>query len=564
MTDGINSTTMSISPNTHKGFSEVQNVTFSWDDYLKETGDEPAPAHCFKQAIDPPPNEFEHGMKIEAADPRNLTSTCVATVIAAVGSRLRLRLDGSDNKNDFWKLVDDSDLHAIGYCEKHGGMLQPPLGFRMNPSSWLSFMQKTLNGAVCAPESCFKTEPPTPKKNEFKTGQKLEAVDRKNPMLICPATVGEVNGDQIHVRFDGWRGAFDYWCKYDCKDIFPVGWCAKTGHPLQPPGQKAATKPRGRVSDSSTTLNVASPSSRHSTPVRQKSPSPRSLSPTEDEKPAMLPRKIKSEVTVTEPDTSSPSPPIVCVYINHGCNCGPYLQQQKVLQLPSQYGPGLISSVLYDVLKGCMTAAFTEKVIYNFIPEGHGKVTISASHGHKSYTKRVTAVENAEEFWNLLEKLFEELKCCENLFSTKPLSNVCLKCTRAQKSNSESHPSVDSPFSKSTARRRWSTESVESLHNNAKPKKMRKPCAAEASSTTVDTKALKHHNPAKWTVDEVVQHICDTDQSLASHSELFREHDIDGKSLLLLNKDMMMKYMGLKLGPVLKLCKMIEKLQEQR
>ena len=67
-------------------------------------------------------------MKIEAADPRNLTSTCVATVIAATGSRLRLRLDGSDNKNDFWRLVDSSDLHPIGHSEKHGGLLQPPLG----------------------------------------------------------------------------------------------------------------------------------------------------------------------------------------------------------------------------------------------------------------------------------------------------------------------------------------------------------------------------------------------------------------------------------------------------
>ena len=71
---------------------------------------------------------------------------------------------------------------------------------------------------------------------------KLEAVDRKNPHLICPATVGAVNGDQIHVTFDGWRGAFDYWCRYDSRDIYPVNWCKKSGHPLQPPGQKGKTK----------------------------------------------------------------------------------------------------------------------------------------------------------------------------------------------------------------------------------------------------------------------------------------------------------------------------------
>ena len=42
----------------------------------------------------------------------------------------------------------------------------------------------------------------------------------------------------IHVTFDGWKGAFDYWCRYDSRDIFPVGWCASSNHPLQPPGQK--------------------------------------------------------------------------------------------------------------------------------------------------------------------------------------------------------------------------------------------------------------------------------------------------------------------------------------
>ena len=67
-------------------------------------------------------------MKLEASDPRNLTSTCIATVVGMQGPRLRLRLDGSDNKNDFWRLVDSEDIHPIGHCKKTGGLLQPPLG----------------------------------------------------------------------------------------------------------------------------------------------------------------------------------------------------------------------------------------------------------------------------------------------------------------------------------------------------------------------------------------------------------------------------------------------------
>lgn len=71
-------------------------------------------------------------------------------------------------------------------------------------------------------------------------GQKLEAVDKKNPLLICCATVDAIKDNQIHVAFDGWRGAFDYWTRYDSRDIFPVGWCGRSRHPVQPPGNRNA------------------------------------------------------------------------------------------------------------------------------------------------------------------------------------------------------------------------------------------------------------------------------------------------------------------------------------
>lgn len=40
------------------------------------------------------------------------------------------------------------------------------------------------------------------------------------------------------MAFDGWRGAFDYWTRYDSRDIFPAGWCARSRHPVQPPGSR--------------------------------------------------------------------------------------------------------------------------------------------------------------------------------------------------------------------------------------------------------------------------------------------------------------------------------------
>ncbi|XP_077383727.1 polycomb protein SCMH1 isoform X2 [Festucalex cinctus] len=240
---------------------------FSWEKYLKETGASAAPASCFRQSLTPPVNEFKTGMKLEAQDPRNTTSTCIATVVGLTGSRLRLRLDGSDNKNDFWRLVDSSEIQPIGNCEKSGGMLQPPLGFRLNASSWPLFLLKTLNGAEMAPPRIFhKQEPPAPEQNSFQVGMKLEAVDRKNPHFICPATVGALRGVEVQVTFDGWRGAFDYYCRYDSRDIFPVGWCALTGDNLQPPGTKAVMpKSIGPLTD-----GTVETSAMHTPPVESK------------------------------------------------------------------------------------------------------------------------------------------------------------------------------------------------------------------------------------------------------------------------------------------------------
>ncbi|MEE6484839.1 hypothetical protein FKM82_014073 [Ascaphus truei] len=69
-------------------------------------------------------------------------------------------------------------------------------------------------------------------------------------------------------------------------------------------------------------------------------------------------------------------------------------------------------------------------------------------------------------------------------------------------------------------------------------------------------------DPSTWSLEDVMQFVRDADPQLGSHAELFRKHEIDGKALLLLRSDMMMKYMGLKLGPALKLSHHIDKLKQ--
>ncbi|KAL8190292.1 UNVERIFIED_CONTAM: hypothetical protein K2H54_047566 [Gekko kuhli] len=96
------------------------------------------------------------------------------------------------------------------------------------------------------------------------------------------------------------------------------------------------------------------------------------------------------------------------------------------------------------------------------------------------------------------------------------------------------------------------------------------PVLPASSTTGPDLSALKREpsripnkDPSMWSIDEVMRFVKEADpQALAPHAELFRRHEIDGKALLLLRSDMIMKYMGLKLGPALKLCYHIERLKQ--
>lgn len=75
----------------------------------------------------------------------------------------------------------------------------------------------------------------SPVKHGFKTGMKLEAVDRMNPDLICVASVTNVIGNYFLVHFDEWDDSYDYWCGDDCPYIRPVGWCRENNRNLNPP-----------------------------------------------------------------------------------------------------------------------------------------------------------------------------------------------------------------------------------------------------------------------------------------------------------------------------------------
>ncbi|KAM6313965.1 polycomb protein SCMH1 isoform 3-T8 [Podargus strigoides] len=658
---------------------------FTWEKYLKETCAIPAPAHCFKQSYTPPANEFKISMKLEAQDPRNTTSTCIATVVGLTGARLRLRLDGSDNKNDFWRLVDSAEIQPIGNCEKNGGMLQPPLGFRLNASSWPMFLLKTLNGAEMAPVRIFHKEPPSPSQNFFKTGMKLEAVDRKNPHFICPATIGEVRGSEVLITFDGWRGAFDYWCRYDSRDIFPVGWCSLTGDNLQPPGTKVVIPksplPASEVNSEKPSMHSSTKTVlghqqgqrrrktgkkrgrttkaliHHPMPTPSKSVEPlkfprkRGPKPGSKRKPRTLlnPAPTSPTTSTPEPDTSTvpqdaatiPSSamqaPTVCIYLNKNGSTGPHLDKKKVQQLPDHFGPAQASVVLQQAVQACIDCAYHQKTVFSFLKQGHGGEVISAVFDREQHTLNLPAVNSITYVLRFLEKLCHNLRS-DNLFGNQPftqnshmqrsheydhdrylpdrsssLDGTLQGPARGTKRYSHDSPPYSAPLSPKLPKNdRHPLEgetfvlgdglpgpleprldpmdsALNSVNSSSHSRSSRdyrlqgyrhlhQPSSLSQGSTSAlrrlssggsdrylaprDGSRLSGRDPSAWTVEEVMQFIREADPQLGPHADLFRKHEIDGKALLLLRSDMMMKYMGLKLGPALKLTYHIDKLKQ--
>ncbi|XP_015504760.1 polycomb protein SCMH1 isoform X5 [Parus major] len=533
---------------------------FTWEKYLKETCAIPAPAHCFKQSYTPPANEFKISMKLEAQDPRNTTSTCIATVVGLTGARLRLRLDGSDNKNDFWRLVDSAEIQPIGNCEKNGGMLQPPLGFRLNASSWPMFLLKTLNGAEMAPVRIFHKEPPSPSQNFFKTGMKLEAVDRKNPHFICPATIGE-------------------------------------------------RKPRTLLNPAPTSPTTSTPEPDTSTVPQDAATIPSSAmqAPTVciylNKNGSTGPHLDKKKVQQL-PDHFGPArASVVLQQAVQACIDCAYHQKTVFSFLKQGHGGEVISAVfdreqhtlnLPAVNSITYVLRFLEKLCHNLRSDNlfgnqpftqNSHMQRSHEYDHDRYLPdRSSSLDGSLQGPGRGTKRYSQ----DSPPYSAPLSPKLPKNDR--------HPlegetfvladGLPGPLEPRLDPMDSALNSVNSSSHSRSSRDYRlpgyrhlhQPSSLSQGSTSAlrrlssggsdrylgsrDTSRLSSRDPSSWTVEEVMQFIRESDPQLGPHADLFRKHEIDGKALLLLRSDMMMKYMGLKLGPALKLTYHIDKLKQ--
>ncbi|MBV98191.1 MBT domain-containing protein 1, partial [Eschrichtius robustus] len=186
----------------HIGWSRSIGHRFKRSDITKkQDGHFDTPPHLFAKVkeVDQSGEWFKEGMKLEAIDPLNLSTICVATI------------------------------------RKQQTALAIGRGYTKLPFKWFDYLRET--GSIAAPVKLFNKDVPN---HGFRVGMKLEAVDLMEPRLICVATVTRIIHRLLRIHFDGWEEEYDQWVDCESPDLYPVGWCQLTGYQLQPPASQSS------------------------------------------------------------------------------------------------------------------------------------------------------------------------------------------------------------------------------------------------------------------------------------------------------------------------------------
>ncbi|XP_066463508.1 sex comb on midleg-like protein 4 [Eleutherodactylus coqui] len=328
----------------------------------------------------------------------------------------------------------------------------------------------------------------------------------------------------------------------------------------------------------------------------------------------------------TVPNSAVPQALTVCIYVNKQGNTGPYLDRKKVQQLPDHFGPERPSMVLQQAVQACIDCAHQQKSVFSLVKQGYGgeMVSVSASFEGKQHLLSLPVVNSIGYVLRFLKKLCRSL-ICDNLFSNQPFVQYSATSDNPKEYDTGRMESAETVIPEDylvdpVNTKRYSVDPSDSAYNYMGPSlyparqnngegrlgggsggsssSLCNHRSSQMSSGGQSSTGLRRQtssptrsgsylegnrsasspspenqeavrpsskDPSSWTVEDVVWFVKDADpQALGPHVDLFRKHEIDGNALLLLRSDMVMKYLGLKLGPALKLCYHIDKLKQAK
>ncbi|XP_018612939.1 lethal(3)malignant brain tumor-like protein 4 isoform X2 [Scleropages formosus] len=474
---------------------------FNWSTYVKNCRGQIAPKHLFKSLnTSVTPSGFRPGMKLEAVDRKNPSLICVATITAVVDNRLLIHFDNWDDSYDYWCDASSPYIHPVGYCEEAEFTLTTPAEYKHPKSfSWEKYLEET--GSQAAPARAFKQRP----LHGFQVGMKLEAVDKRNPMLIRVATVADTDDHRVKIHFDGWSKEYDYWVEVDSPDIHPMGWCQKTGHPLQTPhGSTDASMLLGQgcpTAGCNGVGHIRGPRyGTHYTAVSCP------YSEMNLNKEGLIPDRLSGERPMVQ--------------------AGPHRGKRSEPPTPTSTTPEL--------------------------PEGPDDSPQSST-GRKSWSG-----EGERSGRSSAQSLSEPLPCGEECpgsmgehshNGTRPRKSGALpKCLKLHFVKQEVGDGKDGPISLQQALH----ESVFAPSCSSSPTQRIQMCWEKHCKLLPEVLGLTAKRVAKWSTEEVASFVRGL-PGCKDHATVFRNEQIDGEAFLLLTQADIVKILSIKLGPALKI-----------
>ncbi|KAK6103003.1 mbt repeat family protein [Brugia pahangi] len=617
------------SPQRENTSKNITDMTFSWQEYLKETEAIAAPEDCFYQDPIPPKNNFTVGEKVEVPDPRGKEVQCLATIVAVHSLWVCLRLDGEDGSNDHWLICDDERIKPVGDCVRNGLILQPPFGFMYNLASFHKFIENQLkpdadgSSPIASPES-FKPIPFKyhPRKNTFQVGMKCEAIDRKNfNGRPCPATVVDVKGDYLTISYDGWNKAYDCKERYDSRFIFPVGWAAKSGLEVQPPNyvkgkvlqrivqkdtvpkapkvtasrkskilkrkstntNKTQNRKRKRISSarslphnssdgscSSHLLDIIDQIAKQAHTIEASSASSVSSQQTVTsaaDAVAILDNRIEPRARKTLPSPVIPENPVIkqsrktvsspdgvqnilaapdvvlsttdmqpevqkmIVYLNRGCRCSPILNASLVRKLPEKFGPGTVHHILRETIQQIVNCAVDPSFVFKKIDPGTIRIlSITAEIHNVTHVRAIPTLKTLASAWDYLHTFISKLNVCRNFLTEEP---ICCSLCSCQSDDVVVSTTAGGGVLK------YGTESDDSE----------------------DYEGHQYSDLTEWSMQRVANEV--ENMFDANIAEKFLQNQIDGKALILLTTELLIRHLEMPFGPALKMVSYIESLKRK-
>lgn len=180
------------------------------------------------------------GIKVEVVnndvvdEMRNGKYYWIATVIKVCGYLAKLRYEGyeDDSSHDFWVYLFNDDIHGVGWCASQGETLIPPKNVSRKLPDWTMYLIKKLTGSRTLPNN-FSALIAESLKSRFRTGMKLEVVDKNRISSVRVATVEMCIGGRLLVTYDGAHSADSgFWTHEKSPLVHPVGWAQFVGHEL--------------------------------------------------------------------------------------------------------------------------------------------------------------------------------------------------------------------------------------------------------------------------------------------------------------------------------------------